>query len=77
MADSTKEKIRQANLGKKQSEATKAKRSQKQKISMLGNQNGNKAVRCVETGEIFSSIKSAALSIGVNAREINCRFKRL
>ncbi|MBR4903733.1 MAG: GIY-YIG nuclease family protein [Selenomonadaceae bacterium] len=64
------EKLRQANLGKKQSEASKAKKSQKQKISMLGNQNANKAVRCVETGEVFGSIKSAALHVGIGAPEI-------
>lgn len=40
------------------------------KTAMLGNQNGNKAVRCVETGEIFPSIKQAATNKGVNAHEI-------
>ena len=69
-SESTKELLRQANLGKKQSEETKAKRAQKQKIFMLGNTNGNKAVRCVETGEIFQSMKLAAASVGVNASEI-------
>lgn len=68
--DSAKEKIRQANLGKKQSEETLALRSEKMKVAMLGNANGNKAVLCVETGEIFKSIKSAAQSIGIGATEI-------
>lgn len=69
-SDSMKENLRQANLGKKQSTETKDKRAKKMKVSMKGNQNGNKSVRCIETGGIFHSIKSAALSVGVNASEI-------
>ena len=70
LTDSAKEKLREVNLGKKQSEETKTKRSIKMKVSMLGNQNGNKTVRCVETGEIFQSIKCAATDKSINAHEI-------
>lgn len=69
--DSVKEKLRQANLGKKQSEETIAKKSVAMKIAMLGNQNGNKTVRCVETGEIFQSLKQAAICLNVSAHGIS------
>ena len=74
-SEETREKLRQANLGKTQSEETIAKRVAKMRIVMRGNQNGNKSVRCVETGEVFQSIKQAASSIGVNAREITVVLK--
>lgn len=67
----TREKLRQANLGKKQSEETVAKRSAAMKTAMLGNQNGNKAVRCVETSEVFPSVKQAAISLNVSAHGIS------
>lgn len=70
LTDSAKEKLREVNLGKKQSAETKTKRSVKMKTAMLGNQNGNKVVRCIETGEIFPSIKQAATNKGINAHEI-------
>lgn len=64
---STREKIRQANLGKKQSEETKAKRSAKLRGMPRKNKHHWKSVRCVETGEIFPRVKDAALAIGVDA----------
>ena len=69
--ESAKEKLRQANLGKKQSEDTIAKRSAAMKTAMLGNQNGNKTVRCVETGEVFPSVKQAAISLKMSAASIS------
>jgi group I intron endonuclease len=68
--EAVREKLRQANLGKIQSEETKDKISKKMKVVMKGNQNGNKCVQCIETGEVFHSVKSAALKVGVNASEI-------
>ena len=65
LPDSVKEKLRQANLGKKQSKETIAKCSRKIKIAMRGNKNGNKSVRCVETGVVFDSVKLAAESLGI------------
>lgn len=70
VSDEIRQKLRQANLGKKQTEDTKNKRAKKMKVAMKGNTNGNKAVQCVETEEVFQSIKDAALSVGVNASEI-------
>ena len=63
--------MRIANTGKKQSAETIAKRKSKLKVAMRGNKNGNKTVRCVETGIIYESVKSAALSVRVGAREIS------
>lgn len=59
----TKLKLRIANLGKKQSEKSKNKRSKKNKISLLGNNNGNKKVICFRNNRLidtFNSIKDAA-----------------
>lgn len=75
----TREILRQLNLGKKQSKETITKRSEAMKTAMLGNQNGNKAVQCIETGEIFQSIKKAAAGLNVSAHGITnvlkCRQK--
>ena len=73
--ESVREKLRQANLGKKQTAETVAKKSAVMKTVMRGNQNGNKPVRCVETGEVFQSIKQAASNVGVNAHEITAVLK--
>lgn len=51
-----KEKLRQANLGKKTSEETKAKLSQ---VLTTSNNVHRKKVLCVETGEVFESITKA------------------
>lgn len=75
VSDSTKEKLRQANLGKKQSEETIAKRSVAMKTAMLGNRNGNTAIECIETGQLFDSVKLAALSVGVGARQITLALR--
>lgn len=68
VTEETREKLRLKNLGKKQSEQTKSKRSSAMKHSALGNQNGNKAV--IRLGGRFNveypSIVAAAKEIGVH-----------
>lgn len=48
----TKQKLRDANLGKKQSAETIKKRSDKLKVSAIGNKNGNKEI-CSFKGDVF------------------------
>lgn len=60
----TREKLRQHNLGKKQSEETKEKRKktmiEKKKNGYIQTNSGHrKKVICVETGEVFNSLKEA------------------
>ena len=71
----TREKLRKANLGKKQTMATLNKRIPKIRQALKGNHNGNKKVTCVETGQTFESIKQAAEFIGVNPSNITCVLK--
>lgn len=71
----TREKLRKANLGKKQSEVTVRKRSLKNRDALKGNKNGNKKIRCVETGEVFESVKQAAEHIGINPSGITSVLK--
>lgn len=71
----TREKLRKANLGKKQSEVTVRKRSLKNREALKGNKNGNKKVRCVERGEVFESVKQAAEYIGINPGGITSVLK--
>lgn len=63
-SDETKNKLRLANLGKKQSEETIFKKSEKNKFSLIGNSNGNKSIigTCIETGNKieFDSSKHAS-----------------
>ena len=51
VSDETREKLRKANLGKKASDESRAKRSASSK--------NKRAVKCVETGEIFASVSQA------------------
>lgn len=71
----TREKLRQANLGKKQSKETIQKRSVKIQQSMKGNKNGNKKVKCVETCYVFDSIKKAAEYVGISPGGITSVLK--
>lgn len=59
VSDKTREKLRQANLGKKASDKTLAKRSASCPTK--------RAIVCVETGEIFESIKQAAKRTGITS----------
>ena len=69
VSEETREKLRQANLGKKQSAETIAKRAEKLQLIRW------KQVRCVETGEVFLTIKSAADSIGFSATTLRTALK--
>ena len=55
------------NLGKKQSEETKRKRSESMKIATIGNKNGNKRIVAIKDGITteYSSIKEASIQTGV------------
>ena len=64
VSEETREKLRQWNLGKKQSQETIEKRKQtmlekKKNGYKRTNENHRKKVICVETGEIFNSLKEA------------------
>jgi group I intron endonuclease len=76
----TREKLRQANLGKKQSYKSNLKRSKANKVKMLGNKNGNKRVAKIdaktgETLEEFESIKIAAQNVGIHGSGISSVLK--
>jgi group I intron endonuclease len=68
VSEETKQKLRLANIGKKQSQETKSKISSKNKVSMIGNKSGNKPVIAYNDNEEieFESGKIAADSFGVN-----------
>lgn len=65
----TREKLRQANLGKKQSKETieKRKRTIKKSGYIQTNQGHRKKVICIETGEIFNSVKEASEKHGLTS----------
>lgn len=72
---STRQKLRDANIGKKQSPETKEKRKATMRDKKLNgyvqdNKGHRKKVICVETGEIFESVKEAAQKLGVNPSNI-------
>ena len=71
----TREKLRKANIGKHLTESAKQKIAFQNSLSMKGNKNGNKKVRCVETGEIFESIKQAAEYVGITPGGITSVLK--
>jgi group I intron endonuclease len=68
LSDETKEKLRLANIGKKMSENAKAKISDKNKVSMIGNKSGNKSVIAYNDNEEieFESSKVAGDYFGVH-----------
>ena len=64
VSEETRKKLREYNLGKKQSKETIEKRKQTIALKKINgyvqtNQNHRKKVICIETGEIFSSLKDA------------------
>lgn len=71
----TREKLRKANLGKKQTAATLNKRIPKLRQALKGNHNANKKVTCFETGQTFESIKQAAEFVGINPSNITSVLK--
>jgi group I intron endonuclease len=68
LSNETKEKLRLANIGKKMSENAKFKISEKNKISMIGNKSGNKAIIAFNDSETleFESSKIAGDHFGVH-----------
>lgn len=78
VSEKTRQKLRDHNLGKKQSLYTIKKRSLKMKIAMLGNKNGNKPVCSILDGVVFkkyNSIKDAAKDINRNESGITSVLK--
>jgi hypothetical protein len=61
VSEETREKLRKANLGKKQSKETieKRKNSIKNSAYIRTNEKHRKPIKCIETGEIFESVKDA------------------
>lgn len=66
VSEETREKLRNANLGKKQSQETIKKRCAKLKGRHRDNSYRNKPVICIETGEVFKSIKDANEKYGLS-----------
>jgi len=74
----TRQKLRNANLGKKQSAETKLKRSKALKKSAIGNQNGNKKILCFENGVLlceFDSVVLGAKFANIHPSNITCVLK--
>ncbi len=70
----TREKLRAANLNKKQSPETVKKRAAKLSISMIGNSSGNKAVIAINNGSKvaeFDSVLLAAKSMNIHPSNIS------
>ena len=65
VSEETREKLRQHNLGKKASPETIEKRRAALKGKKRENKHRWKAVRCVETGEVFPQMKLAAQKYGL------------
>ena len=70
VSQETREKLRRANLGKKQPPEVGAKISAGLKGKPRANKHHWKPVRCVNTGEVFESIKLAAEGMGLNTSGI-------
>lgn len=71
VSESTREKLRQANLGKKYSKETAEKRvATFQRIGYKPKPNYKKC-KCVETGEVFNSVQEAAKFANVNPGQIS------
>lgn len=76
LSGETKEKLRQANLGKKQSKKTIEKRKQtiirlKQNGYVQTNSSHKKKVICIETGQIFDSVKETGEYFSVHPSAIS------
>lgn len=80
VSEKTKQKLRDINLGKKQSPETIEKRRETLKNKKLNgyvrtNDANKKKVICIETGNIYESVKSAAESIGANPTNVSAMLK--
>lgn len=69
VSEETRNKLRIANLGKKQSQETIERRKNTIKLSgyIRTNEKHKKRIKCIETGEIFNSIKEAQLKYGLSS----------
>lgn len=75
-SEDTREKMRQSALGRKISEEQKKRHSETMKGMMVGSRNHKStAVRCVNTGEVFETQRSASEATGVLQSKISlcCR----
>lgn len=71
LSEETKEKIRQKHLGRQMSDEWKQNLSDSHKGLLTGEKNPrSKAVRCVETGEVFPTITAAGKSVGITHSRI-------
>lgn len=65
-SEETKQKIRNSNRGKKHSEEQNRKHSEYMTGLMVGSRNHkSRAVRCINTGEVYESMRIAAQAKGV------------
>lgn len=74
VSEETKQKLRLANVGKKQSAETIAKRASKIKVAMIGNKSGNKRIVSKLNGHIvkeYESVKQAAGDFGAKPERIS------
>ena len=81
VSEKTKEKLRMINLGKKQSPETISKRKEtiirmKENGYVQTNASHKKKVVCVETGQVFESVKSAAEFIGCHPSGVTSVLKK-
>lgn len=77
----TREKLRKANIGKKQSEQTIQRRKEARRIKKENGwvRDGSctyKKVICIETGQVFESVKAAALAFGIAPTNISSVLKK-
>lgn len=66
VSKATREKLRNANIGKKQSKETIRKRIESLKSYKRTNEGHKKPVICIETGEVFESCKDASEKYGLS-----------
>lgn len=78
MPEYQKQRLRELQIGKKWTESQRAKVCASQKISMLGNKNGNKVISSVKDGLIFktyNSVNEAGKEFGVHPSSITGALK--
>ncbi len=81
VSEDTREKLRKANIGKKQSDETIQKRKEAMRIKKENgwSRDGSctfKKVICIETGQVFESVKAAASAFGIAPTRISSVLKK-
>lgn len=74
VSEKTRNILREKNLGKKHSKETRDKISKSNKISCLGNKNGNKKVSAIKDGKVvktYNSVIEAAYDVGIKPTYIS------